>query len=90
MVDKVRAFDQAFSAFKQALKDNFEVTAILDEDLLMAAFAEHLPGMIPGAVESDSATGKFVDQVYGQGLVEFNVEVDPLDDFNYVGSRHHY
>lgn len=90
MVDKVRAFDQAFSAFKQALKDNFEVTAILNENQLMAAFAEHLPTMIPGAAEEDSAMGKFVDQVYGQGLVEFNVEVDPLDDFNYVGSRHHY
>ena len=90
MIDKSQVFDAAFAEFKQALRDNFEVTAILDEDQLMAAFAKHLPEMIPGAVEADSATGKFVDEVYGRGLVEFDVELDPLDDFNYVGSKHHY
>lgn len=71
MIDKAAAFDQAFEAFKQALKDNFEVTAILDEERLMALFAEQLPEMISNYVEEDAASGSFVDELYGDDILEF-------------------
>lgn len=71
MIDKAAVFDQAFEAFKQGLKDNFEVTAILDEERLMALFAEQLPEMISNYVEEDAASGAFVDELYGEGILEF-------------------
>lgn len=71
MVDKAAVFDQAFEAFKQALKDDWEVTAILDEERLMALFAEQLPEMIPVIVEHDAESGAFVDELYGEGILEF-------------------
>ena len=71
MVDKAAVFDQAFEAFKQALKDNFEVTAILDEERLMALFAEQLPEMISSYVEEDAASGSFVDELYGDDILKF-------------------
>lgn len=71
MVDKAAAFDQAFEAFTQALKDNFEVTAILDEERLVALFAEQLPEMISNYVEEDAASGALVDELYGDDILKF-------------------
>lgn len=71
MVDKVAAFDKAFEAFKQGLKEDWEVKAILDEERLMALFAKELPEMISNYVEEDAASGSFVDELYGDDILKF-------------------